>query len=189
MSSDRRARFVRAAETASRIDPSEWPGRVPARARTRLTRDQDRRFAALRQRRNGVAATLAVDADLVAPRAALNASLSRVTAAWACCAVAAALAQHRPLSTRQNCYTQALQCGSRAAYRQVGQAAHEPTEPPAPAVCRGHRGRYRVPGARRAGELGPNPLSCNRALPVSRVARSRRPKPRTSPVSASRTRT
>ena len=72
MSSDRRARFVRTAETASRIDPSEWPGRVPARARTRLTRDQDRRFAALRQRRNGVAAALAVDADLVAPRAALE---------------------------------------------------------------------------------------------------------------------
>ena len=72
MSSDRRARFVRAAETASRLDPSEWPGRVPARARIRLTRDQDRRLAALRQRRNGVAAALAVDADLVAPRAALE---------------------------------------------------------------------------------------------------------------------
>ena len=72
MSSDRRARFVRAAEDASRLDPSEWPGRVPARARIRLTRDQDRHVAALRQQRNGIAAELAIDAELIAPRAALE---------------------------------------------------------------------------------------------------------------------
>ena len=70
--SDRRARFARAAEDALTLDAGEWPHRVPVRTRTRLTRDQDRHVAALRQQRDQAAKTLAIDADLIAPRAALE---------------------------------------------------------------------------------------------------------------------
>ena len=70
--SDRRARFARAAEEALTLDPGEWPHRAPVRTRTRLTRDQDRHVAALRQQRDQAAKTLAIDADLIAPRAALE---------------------------------------------------------------------------------------------------------------------
>ena len=69
---DRRARFARAAEEALTLDPGEWPHRAPVRTRTRLTRDQDRHVAALRQQRDQAAKTLAIDADLIAPRAALE---------------------------------------------------------------------------------------------------------------------
>ena len=68
----RHARFERAADDAVRLDQSEWPGRVPARTRKRLTRDQNKRVAALKQRRDRAAAALAIDADLIAPRAALE---------------------------------------------------------------------------------------------------------------------
>ena len=70
--SDRRARFARAAEEALTIEPGEWPHRAPVKTRTRLTRDQDRHVAALRQQRDQAAKTLAIDADLIAPRAALE---------------------------------------------------------------------------------------------------------------------
>ena len=72
MRSARRARFERAADDALRLDRSEWPSRVPAKTRTRLTKDQDKRVAALKQRRDRAAAELAIDADLIAPRAALE---------------------------------------------------------------------------------------------------------------------
>ncbi len=70
--SDRRAHFALAAEEALTIDPGEWPHRAPVKTRTRLTRDQDRHVAALRQQRDHAAKTLAIDADLIAPRAALE---------------------------------------------------------------------------------------------------------------------
>ena len=70
--SDRRVRFERAAEGALTLDRSEWPGRVPTKTRKRLTKQQDKRVAALKQRRDRVAAELAIDADLIAPRAALE---------------------------------------------------------------------------------------------------------------------
>ena len=70
--SDRRARFARAAEDALTLDAGEWPDRAAVKTRTRLTRDQDRHVAALRQQRDQAAATLAIDADLIAPRAALE---------------------------------------------------------------------------------------------------------------------
>ena len=72
MPGERRARMAQAAEDALRRDPSAWPERPPARTRTRLTRDQNRQVAALRQRRDRAAAELAIDADLIASRAALE---------------------------------------------------------------------------------------------------------------------
>ena len=72
MRSARRARFERAADDALRLDRSGWPGRVPAKTREHLTRDQEKRVAALKQRRDRAAAELAIDADLIAPRAALE---------------------------------------------------------------------------------------------------------------------
>ena len=72
MPSDRRARFVRAADDALQLDESEWPARAPVKRRTRLTKDQERCVAALKQRRDRAAAELAIDADLIAPRAALE---------------------------------------------------------------------------------------------------------------------
>ena len=72
MPSDRRARFARAADDALQLDESEWPARAPFRTRTRLTKDQSKHVAALRQRRDLAAAELAIDADLIAPRAALE---------------------------------------------------------------------------------------------------------------------
>ena len=72
MPSDRRARFARAADDALQLDESEWPARAPVKRRTRLTKDQDRCVAALKQRRDRAAAELAIDAELIAPRAALE---------------------------------------------------------------------------------------------------------------------
>ena len=72
MPSARRARFEQAAEEASRLDHSEWPGRAPAKTRQHRTRDQDKRLAALKHRRDRAAAELAIDADLIAPRAAIE---------------------------------------------------------------------------------------------------------------------
>ena len=68
----RLARFGRAADEALRLAEAEWPGRPPAKARPRFTKAQDRRLAALRRRRDGAARELAIDADLIAPRAALE---------------------------------------------------------------------------------------------------------------------
>ena len=68
----RRARFERVAAGALQLDQSAWPRRVPSSARPRLTRAQDARVAALRQRRDRAAARLAIDTDLIAPRAALE---------------------------------------------------------------------------------------------------------------------
>ena len=70
--SDRRARFARAAEDALTLDAGEWPDRAAVKTRTRLSRDQDRHVAALKWQRDRAAATLAIDADLIAPRAALE---------------------------------------------------------------------------------------------------------------------
>ena len=70
--SGRLARFGLAAEEALRLEEAEWPVRPPGRARPQFTRAQDRRLAALRGRRDRKAKELAIDADLIAPRAALE---------------------------------------------------------------------------------------------------------------------
>ena len=68
----RLARFRRAADEALRLAEAEWPGRPPARPRPRFTNAQDRRLAALRRQRDRAAMDLAIDTDLIAPRAALE---------------------------------------------------------------------------------------------------------------------
>ncbi len=68
----RRARFSRAADAALAIAPSEWPRRPVARGRPRLTKAQEKQVAALRQQRDRTAKELAIDAELIAPRAALE---------------------------------------------------------------------------------------------------------------------
>ena len=68
----RLARFGRAADEALRVAEAEWPGRPPAKPRPRFTKVQDRRLAALRGRRDRAARELSIDADLIAPRAALE---------------------------------------------------------------------------------------------------------------------
>jgi len=68
----RLVRFGRAGEEALRLDEAEWPGRPPAKARPRFTKAQDRHLAALRGRRDRAAKELSLDADLIAPRAALE---------------------------------------------------------------------------------------------------------------------
>ena len=72
LGSVRRARFERAAAEALQLDRSAWPGRAPSRSRKRGTTEQDRRIAALKQRRDQAATALAIDAELIAPRAALE---------------------------------------------------------------------------------------------------------------------
>ena len=72
MRSARHTRFARAAEDALRLDPTEWPRRPVVKTRPRLTKPQEKRVAALRQQRDQAAKELAVDADLIAPRAALE---------------------------------------------------------------------------------------------------------------------
>ena len=69
---DRRARFSEAADGALAIEPREWPERPAARARPRLTKTQEKQVAALRERRDRAARELAIDAELIAPRAALE---------------------------------------------------------------------------------------------------------------------
>ena len=68
----RRTRFSRAAGEALALDRAEWPKRPTAKARPRLTRAQEKRVAALRHRRDRKAKELAIDAELIAPRAALE---------------------------------------------------------------------------------------------------------------------
>ena len=68
----RLARFSRAADEALALDRERWPQRPPARARPRLAKSQEKRLAALRRRRDETAAELAIDAELIAPRAALE---------------------------------------------------------------------------------------------------------------------
>ena len=70
--SGRLARFTSAAEEALDLDEAEWPRRPPGRTRPQFTRAQDRRLAALRVRRDRTAKELAIEADLIAPRAALE---------------------------------------------------------------------------------------------------------------------
>ena len=68
----RRARFSQAVDAALALERSEWPKRPAGKLRTRLTKSQEKHVAALRQRRDGAAKELAIDADLIAPRAALE---------------------------------------------------------------------------------------------------------------------
>ena len=68
----RRARFSQAADGALALDRAEWPRRPAGKARVRLTKSQDKQVAALRQRRDHAAKELAIDTDLIAPRAALE---------------------------------------------------------------------------------------------------------------------
>ena len=68
----RRARFSRAADEALALDQAQWPERPPVRARPRFTKTQEKRVTALKQRRDRAARELAIDAELIAPRAALE---------------------------------------------------------------------------------------------------------------------
>ena len=68
----RRTRFSQAADGALALDQVEWPKRPAVKGRPRLTRTQEKRAAALRQRRDRAAKELAIDAELIAPRAALE---------------------------------------------------------------------------------------------------------------------
>ena len=68
----RRIRFSQAAGEAQALDPSEWPRRPPVKSRPRLTKTQEKRVAALKRRRDRAAKELAIDAELIAPRAALE---------------------------------------------------------------------------------------------------------------------
>ena len=68
----RRARFSQAADGALALDRAEWPKRPAGKPRARLTKSQEKHVAALRQRRDRTAKALAIDADLIAPRAALE---------------------------------------------------------------------------------------------------------------------
>ncbi len=68
----RRARFSQAADDALALDRAEWPRRPAGRARLRFTRAQEKHIASLKQRRDRTARDLAIDADLIAPRAALE---------------------------------------------------------------------------------------------------------------------
>ncbi len=68
----RRARFSQAADGALALDRAKWPKRPAGKPRARLTQSQEKHVAALRQRRDRAAKALAIDADLIAPRAALE---------------------------------------------------------------------------------------------------------------------
>ena len=68
----RRARFSQAADAALALDRDGWPARPAGRVRQRLGKPQEKHVAALRQRRDRAAKELAIDADLIAPRAALE---------------------------------------------------------------------------------------------------------------------
>jgi ribonuclease D len=68
----RRARFGKAVDEALALDRAEWPQRPPVRERPRLTKAQEKRVAALKQGRDRTAKELAIDAELIAPRAALE---------------------------------------------------------------------------------------------------------------------
>ena len=68
----RRERFGRAADGALALGPAEWPRRPTGRGRPRLTKAQEKQVAALRKQRDRAAQELAIDAELIAPRAALE---------------------------------------------------------------------------------------------------------------------
>ena len=68
----RRARFSRAADDALALDRAQWPERLAVKARPRFTKTQEKRVAALKQQRDRAAKELAIDAELIAPRAALE---------------------------------------------------------------------------------------------------------------------
>ena len=68
----RRDRFGRAADGALTLNPAEWPKRPTGRGRPRLTKAQEKQVAALRKQRDRAAQELAIDAELIAPRAALE---------------------------------------------------------------------------------------------------------------------
>ena len=68
----RLARFAQAADGALALGPTEWPRRPAGRGRPRLTKAQEKRVAALKKQRDGAAKELAIDAELIAPRAALE---------------------------------------------------------------------------------------------------------------------
>ena len=68
----RRSRFSHAADGALALDRAAWPKRPAVKARPRLTKGQEKEVAALRQRRDTRAEALAIDAELIAPRAALE---------------------------------------------------------------------------------------------------------------------
>ena len=72
LSGTRRARFLQAADAALALDRAAWPARPAGRARPRLIKSQEKQVASLKQRRDRVARDLAIDADLIAPRAALE---------------------------------------------------------------------------------------------------------------------
>jgi len=65
-------RFARVADEALRLDRSAWPTRPRPAPRPRKTREQQQRFDELKRRRDRTARDLAIDADLIAPRAALE---------------------------------------------------------------------------------------------------------------------
>ena len=78
----RRARLLREGKDALKLDESAWPkGRAP-KSRPRLTKSQQRHVAALRQRRDRMAKKLAIDADLIAPRAALERIAAEGATGW-----------------------------------------------------------------------------------------------------------
>jgi len=79
---DRRQRFERAAEDALRLGRDGWPSRLPPAPRKRLTPAQEQRVAAIRTRRDQAAHSLAIDADLIAPRAALERAALGGDAGW-----------------------------------------------------------------------------------------------------------
>ena len=68
----RRARFSEAADGALALDQTEWPTRPAVKARPRLTKAQDKRLAALRRTRDRASKELSIEAELIAPRAALE---------------------------------------------------------------------------------------------------------------------
>lgn len=68
---ERRGALERAAAEALALDPSEWPRRPP-RGPRRPPRANTARLARLRRHRDRVAADLALDPSLIAPRAALE---------------------------------------------------------------------------------------------------------------------
>jgi len=68
----RRTRLSQAADEALALDPAEWPRRPPVKSRPRLTKTQEKRVTELKQRRDRAARKLAIEAELIAPRAALE---------------------------------------------------------------------------------------------------------------------
>jgi ribonuclease D len=79
---ERRAGFERAAQEALGLDRDRWPSRIRSTTRPQLTSAQEKRVAALRQKRDQAAQTLAIEADLIAPRAALERIAVRGDDGW-----------------------------------------------------------------------------------------------------------